>query len=143
MTSPRRSCRSGSAPFRRTRNSRQDCSAARAASEQDCMRRIRGTSGSGQSDSCVIGLGGAQGAKPTGGPMAKVNKVKIRTIAERQQAGRSLREKCPRQSHGKVVLGQGKKRDPVALIEASNEDRVENLIPIRHGRMLQSPFAFF
>src|SRR5207247_935919 len=99
--------------------------------------------GSGQSDSCVIGLGGAQGAKPTGGPMAKVNKVKIRTIAERQQAGRSLREKCPRQSHGKVVLGQGKKRDPVALIEASNEDRVENLIPIRHGRMLQSPFAFF
>jgi uncharacterized protein (DUF2252 family) len=70
-------------------------------------------------------------------------KVKIRTTAERQQAGKSLREKCPRWSHGKVILGQGKKRDIVALIKASNEGRLENLIPIRHGRMLQSPFAYF
>ena len=35
------------------------------------------------------------------------------------------------------------KRDVVALMKASNEDRLENLIPIRHGRMLQSPFAYF
>jgi hypothetical protein len=69
-------------------------------------------------------------------------KVKIRTREERQEAGKSLRERCPRQSHGEVVLGQGE-RDIVALIEASNEDRLENLIPIRHGRMLQSPFAYF
>jgi uncharacterized protein (DUF2252 family) len=69
-------------------------------------------------------------------------KVKIRTVAERQQAGKSLREKCPRLSHGKVILGQGK-RDIVALIKASNEGRLENLVPIRHGRMLQSPFAYF
>ena len=70
-------------------------------------------------------------------------KVKIRTVAERQQAGKSLREKCPRLSHGKVILGQGKKRDIVALIKASNEGRLENLTPIRHGRMLQSAFAYF
>ena len=70
-------------------------------------------------------------------------KSKIRTTAERQQAGKSLREKCPRLSHGKVILGQGKKRDIVALIKSSNEGRLENLIPIRHGRMLQSPFAYF
>jgi uncharacterized protein (DUF2252 family) len=69
-------------------------------------------------------------------------KVKIRTVAERQQAGKSLREKCPRLSHGKVILGQGK-RDIIALIKASNEGRLENLIPIRHGRMLQSEFAYF
>jgi uncharacterized protein (DUF2252 family) len=69
-------------------------------------------------------------------------KVKIRTTAERQQAGKSKREKCPRTSHGKVILGQGK-RDVVALIKDSNEGRLENLIPIRHGRMLQSPFAYF
>jgi len=62
-------------------------------------------------------------------------KVKIRTVAERQQAGKSLREKCPRLSHGKVVLGQDK-RDIIALIKASNEGRLENLIPIRHARML-------
>ena len=57
-------------------------------------------------------------------------KVKIRTVGERQQAGKSLREKCPRLSHGKVILGQGK-RDIIALIKASNEGRLENLIPIR------------
>jgi uncharacterized protein (DUF2252 family) len=68
--------------------------------------------------------------------------VKIRAVAERQQAGKSLREECPRTSHAKVILGQGK-RDIVALIKSSNEGRLENLIPIRHGRMLQSAFAYF
>ena len=70
-------------------------------------------------------------------------KVKIQTREQRQEAGKALREKCPRLSHGKVVLGRGANRDIVALIKASNEGRLENLIPIRHGRMLQSPFAFF
>jgi uncharacterized protein (DUF2252 family) len=69
-------------------------------------------------------------------------KVKLRTAAEREAAGKALRQKCPRLSHGKVVLGQGK-RDIVALIKSSNEGRLENLIPIRHGRMLQSAFAYF
>ena len=72
-----------------------------------------------------------------------MKQVKIRTTAERHEVGKSLRQKCSRVSHGKVILGQGKKRDIVALIEASNKDRVENLVPIRHGRMLQSPFAYF
>jgi uncharacterized protein (DUF2252 family) len=75
--------------------------------------------------------------------MARANKVKIRTVAERQQAGKALREKCSRAAHGKIILGQGNKRDIVALIKASNDDRLENLIPIRHGRMLQSAFAYF
>jgi hypothetical protein len=70
-------------------------------------------------------------------------KLTIRTPEEGGQAGKYLRGKCSRASHGKFILGQGEKRDIVALIEASNEDRLENLIPIRHGRMLQSPFAFF
>lgn len=67
----------------------------------------------------------------------------IRTTDQRREAGKALRDKCPRPSHAKIVLGQGAKRDIVALIKASNEDRLENLVPIRHGRMLQSPFAFF
>jgi uncharacterized protein (DUF2252 family) len=70
-------------------------------------------------------------------------KIKILTKEQRYAAGKSLREKCPRSSHGKVILGQGDKRDVVALIEASNKDRLENLIPIRHGRMVQSAFAYF
>jgi uncharacterized protein (DUF2252 family) len=68
----------------------------------------------------------------------------IRSPEQRGQAGKLLRDKCPRMSHGKVVLGQGeKKRDIVALVKASNDDRLENLIPVRHGRMVQSAFAYF
>jgi hypothetical protein len=67
----------------------------------------------------------------------------IRTSEHRQEARKALRDKCPRLAHGKVILGHGDKRDVIALIKASNEGRLEDLIPVRHGRMLQSPFAFF
>ena len=70
----------------------------------------------------------------------------VRQIAHSRKvhvaAGRALRKKCPRVAHAGAVLGQGE-RDPVALIEASNKGRVESLVPVRHMRMLQSPFAFF
>jgi uncharacterized protein (DUF2252 family) len=72
-----------------------------------------------------------------------VARPKLRSREQREQAGKALRDKCPRLSHAKVVARQGKKRDIVALIKESNEGRLENLVPIRHGRMLQSPFAFF
>jgi uncharacterized protein (DUF2252 family) len=65
------------------------------------------------------------------------------TKDNRLAAGKALRDRCPRGSHGKVVVGTRGERDVIALIEASNEDRLENLVPVRHGRMLQSPFAFF
>jgi len=72
-----------------------------------------------------------------------MRKPVIPTNDQRLQAGKALREKCPRASHSKVVFGQGQKRDVVGLIEASNEDRVDHLVPIRHGRMLHSAFAYF
>jgi uncharacterized protein (DUF2252 family) len=70
-------------------------------------------------------------------------RIKLKTTEEREVAGKALRDKCPRTSHGEKVLGQGAKRDIVSLIKESNKDRLENLVPVRHGRMLQSPFAFF
>ena len=75
--------------------------------------------------------------------MIHMAKIKLLTNEQRQQAGKSLRQKCPRLSHGKVILGQGEKRDIVALIKDSNEGRLENLVPIRHGRMLQSRVCIF
>jgi hypothetical protein len=42
-------------------------------------------------------------------------KIKILSREQRHEAGKSLRKKCLRKSHGKVTLGQGK-RDIVALI---------------------------
>src|SRR5262249_17757122 len=62
--------------------------------------------------------------------------------AARRLAGKALRKDCPRSSHADVVLGQ-KERDPLALIEQSNEGRVERLLPIRFTRMAESAFAFF
>jgi len=57
------------------------------------------------------------------------------------EQGRSLRRVTPRRSH--AAWSTTKDRvDPVATLAASNEDRLEELVPIRIGRMLASPFAF-
>jgi uncharacterized protein (DUF2252 family) len=60
----------------------------------------------------------------------------------RRQQGRELRKACPRSSHAEKVLGQAE-RDSMALLEESDHDRVESLLPIRFTRMMESPFAFF
>src|SRR5215510_1652215 len=62
--------------------------------------------------------------------------------AARQSQGRSLRSKCPRSSHSETG-SRPSARDPLSLIEKSNEGRVKHLLPIRFTRMLESPFAFF
>ena len=60
----------------------------------------------------------------------------------RQLQGKALRKTCPRSSHADVILGQGE-RDTLALIEDSDKDRMEKLLPVRFTRMAESPFAFF
>ncbi len=62
--------------------------------------------------------------------------------AVRAEQGKALRKHCPRSDHGRALLGQGD-RDPLALIEASNEGRLEALLPVRFARMTESAFAFF
>src|SRR6516162_4712255 len=62
--------------------------------------------------------------------------------AARQSQGRSLRANCPRSIHSKTG-SRPSERDPLSLIEKSNEGRVEHLLPIRFTRMLESSFAFF
>src|SRR5499433_2307515 len=56
--------------------------------------------------------------------------------------GKSLRERCPRRSHGEWKQARNRP-DPLVLLDASNKGRAPELIPIRWGRMLQSPFAFY
>lgn len=56
--------------------------------------------------------------------------------------GKSLRDKCPRQDHA-VWQASDKRPDPLVLIEESNKGRIHQLVPIRHGRMLKSPFTFY
>jgi uncharacterized protein (DUF2252 family) len=53
-----------------------------------------------------------------------------------------MRDKCPRTSHA-AWKAPHDRPDPVRLIEEGNVGRLPELIPLRHGRMLQSPFTFY
>lgn len=64
------------------------------------------------------------------------------TPDERRAKGKALRRAAPRQDHGAWEPPEGR-RDPVELLRESNEGRVLELVPIRFGRMMQSPFAFY
>jgi uncharacterized protein (DUF2252 family) len=62
--------------------------------------------------------------------------------AERAAAGGAARKKTPRSSQGEWEPAKGRK-DPVKVLEGQAGSRVPELVPIRYGRMLASPFAFF
>jgi len=61
---------------------------------------------------------------------------------ERRAAGKALRDRTPRDAHGGWKPHKDR-RDPIELLHESNEGRMPELIPIRFGRMAQSPFAFY
>lgn len=61
-------------------------------------------------------------------------------LTESQARGRGLRRTVPRSSQAQLEVDD---RDPVAILEQQNADRLPDLVPVRMGRMLQSPFAFF
>jgi uncharacterized protein (DUF2252 family) len=60
--------------------------------------------------------------------------------AERLAAGNAIRDRVPRKNHGAWRLAA---RDPIQILKRSNAGRVQDLVPIRYGRMLRSPFTFF
>jgi uncharacterized protein (DUF2252 family) len=62
------------------------------------------------------------------------------TRAERYEHGVALRQKTPREAHAEL-LGPSD-RDPVAILAASDRNRVPGLVPVRYERMLASPFTF-
>ncbi|WP_205650589.1 DUF2252 domain-containing protein [Actinoplanes solisilvae] len=64
------------------------------------------------------------------------------TPAERAQAGRAARKRVPPAAHTDFAPAAGR-ADPVDLIIAQEQDRLPELLPIRHGRMVASPFAFY
>jgi uncharacterized protein (DUF2252 family) len=60
---------------------------------------------------------------------------------QRREKGRAQREQTPRMAHAEWTRPAN--RDMLALLAASNKGRTPELVPIRHGRMLSSPFAFY
>jgi uncharacterized protein (DUF2252 family) len=64
------------------------------------------------------------------------------TVAERMDRGREARRTTPRSSHADWIPAPDR-ADPIAVLQAQAATRVPELVPIRHGRMLASPFAFY
>jgi Uncharacterized protein conserved in bacteria (DUF2252) len=61
---------------------------------------------------------------------------------QRAAAGKAAREKVPRSSHGDWEPA-ARRRQPPEVLEDQAKSRVPELVPIRYGRMLVSPFTFF
>jgi uncharacterized protein (DUF2252 family) len=64
------------------------------------------------------------------------------THGEQLAMGRALREQCSRSSHA-AWQPPSDRADPLLLLTESSKGRQPQLIPIRYGRMLQSPFAWY
>ncbi|MGH4027796.1 DUF2252 domain-containing protein [Actinomycetota bacterium Odt1-20B] len=63
------------------------------------------------------------------------------TPAARAQTGRAARKRASRSSHA-AWIPAADRPDPVAVLERQGVDRVQELLPIRYGRMSASPFSF-
>ncbi len=74
---------------------------------------------------------------PTKSPL-----VETASPEERAAAGKAAREEVPRASHGEWKP-PARRRDPVKVLEDQAKSRVQELVPIRYGRMLASAFTFY
>lgn len=63
-------------------------------------------------------------------------------VREREAAGREMAKRVPLREHGTWHSAQ-RKHDPIDLLIENSMGRVEQLVPIRYGRMLAGPFAFY
>src|SRR5271167_3709929 len=71
-----------------------------------------------------------------------VKKIAHPSVDERRAKGKDARERASLTSHnGWVPVAD--RPDPVALLEAQNLTREPDLVPVRHGRMMASPFTFY
>jgi uncharacterized protein (DUF2252 family) len=61
--------------------------------------------------------------------------------SERAAKGKAARASVAREKHAAFEPAAG--RDPIAILEAQEEDRLQELVPLRHERMAASPFAYY
>ena len=82
-------------------------------------------------------------AAPRGGQRYQLDTELGRlTPAERAERGKAARAAVPRDSHAVFDPPPGRP-DPVALLEEQAKTRVPELVPIRRGRMMVSPFTYY
>ncbi len=71
-----------------------------------------------------------------------VKRIAHPSFLERQARGRDAGDRTPPSSHSGWLPAVGRP-DPVALLEEQNVTREPDLVPVRHGRMMVSPFTFY
>jgi uncharacterized protein (DUF2252 family) len=81
-------------------------------------------------------------SQPSGDPDPAIRPLSYFTAAERAARGRAARADIPRSAHAQWEPPPNRP-DPVELLEAQARTRLPELIPVRYGRMLVSPFTFF
>ena len=74
--------------------------------------------------------------------MAVRTRIAHPNVEERQARGEETRSRTPPSSHAGWAAADDRP-DPVGLLEDQDATREPDLIPVRHGRMLVSPFAFY
>jgi uncharacterized protein (DUF2252 family) len=74
--------------------------------------------------------------------VTKRKRVPHPSIEERRAQGKQARDRAPLSSHAGWAPASDRP-DPVGLLEEQNLTREPDLVPVRHGRMLVSPFTFY
>jgi uncharacterized protein (DUF2252 family) len=74
--------------------------------------------------------------------MATSTRVPHLSVDERRARGEEARNRTPPSSHTGWAPATDRP-DPVGLLEEQNRTREPDLVPVRHGRMLVSPFTFY
>jgi uncharacterized protein (DUF2252 family) len=74
--------------------------------------------------------------------MARTAKLAHRSVEDRRARGREASVRTPVTSH-RGWAPAADRADPVALLEEQDATREPDLVPVRHGRMLPSPFTFY
>ena len=86
---------------------------------------------------------GSKPATPPPAPAApRATEAHPHALDERMAAGKALRDRIARDAHA-AWKRPTNRFDPVALLQQSDAERLPELVPIRYGRMLASPFAFY
>ena len=87
-------------------------------------------------------------ATPAAAKSHKSDRVKLQSfraqqsLAELKAMGKALRDKCPRDAHAEWKAPHNRP-DPVRVVLKTDEGRIADLLPLRHGRMVASPFTFY
>jgi uncharacterized protein (DUF2252 family) len=84
---------------------------------------------------------GRSGARASGRGPARPAAVEQLSRADRVARGKDARAVAPLESHAEFTPAAS--RDPVGLLLSQAASRVPELVPVRHGRMLVSPFTFY